>query len=99
MNKTFAGLTAAVLAAGVLGTSALAATAKMAPKGKMVSMYKAEKCGMIFTAAQYKQFKGACPASHGKMHKVMLTPAAAKTGMAATTKELPAEKAGMKKAM
>ena len=92
MNKAIAGLAAAVLAAGLLGASA---QAKMAPKAKMVTMYQADKCHMYFTAAQYKQFKGACPASHGKMHKVMLSPTAAKAGMAATSKELapkPAEK-------
>ena len=96
MTKAFAGVAAAALLAG---TFAGTASAKTMAKPKMVTMYQADKCHMYYTPAQYKQFKGACPASHGKMHKVMLTPAAAKAGMAATTKELPAEKAGMKKPM
>ena len=99
MNKAIATVATAILAAGVLGTSATAATGKMAPKAKMVAMYQAEKCHMYFTTAQYKTYHGACPASHGKMHKVMVTPAQAKMEMAKTTKELPTEKAGAKKAM
>ena len=71
----------------------------MASKTKMVTMYQADKCQHDFTPTQYKEFKGACPASHGKMHKMMMTPAAAMKAEAATTKALPAEKAGMKKTM
>ncbi|MBV9849983.1 MAG: hypothetical protein JO250_09960 [Armatimonadetes bacterium] len=87
MNKAITGLTACVLALGVLGTSAFgAAPAKKA--GKMVAMYQAEKCHMYFTAAQYKQYHGACPVSHGKMHKAMLASNKVKAAMAATDKEL-----------
>ena len=48
MNKTIAGLAAAVLAAGLFGRLGIR-PGQDAPKGKMVTMYQADKCHMYFT--------------------------------------------------
>jgi hypothetical protein len=68
----------------------MAAQAAPAAKksGKMVTMYQAAKCHMYFTPAQAKKYDYACPISKGKMAKVMVTPAVAKSGEAATNKAL-----------
>lgn len=94
MMKVFAATTGAILAIGVL---AGAATAKpiAAMKGKMVPMYQAAICHMYFTPAQAKEYHYACPASKGKMHKVMVTPAMAKMQMAKTNKEIMSKKKAM----
>ncbi len=95
MNITTARLAAALLAAATLAGAAHAATpAKMAKPGKMVTLYQAAKCHMYFTAAQAKTYHYACPDSKGKMTKVMVSPAVAKTEIAKTTAALaPAKKA------
>ena len=84
MNKAIAGLAAAVLAAGLLGTSA---QAKMAPKGKMVKIYQAEKCHMYFSSKQAMADKYVCPDSHGKMHAMMVTSAFASKMLAPKSKK------------
>lgn len=79
MRKLLVTAATAAAAIAILPTVALADTMKGAPaKGKMVVMYKAAKCGMIFTPAQASKYHFACPISHGKMTKVMLSPTAAK---------------------
>ncbi len=71
MNKAFAGLLTAALAAAVVAGPAAAKPMKP----KMVAIYQAEKCHMYYSPAQAKSDHYACPASHGRMHKMMVTPA------------------------
>jgi hypothetical protein len=75
MTKAFTGLMAVALAAAVLAGPA--AASKMA-KGKMVTIYQAEKCHMYFTPKQAVKDHYACPISHGKMHKMMVSQTFAK---------------------
>ena len=76
---------AVVLCAAALTVPAFAAPAKPAAKKTMpmVTVYKADKCGMYFTPAEAKADGYACPHSKGKMTKMMMTPAAAKKVMPA----------------
>ena len=75
MIKTLTKTSVMLLCAATLCASATAAPAKPA---KMVTLYKADKCGMYYTPALAKADHYACPDSKGKMSKVMLTPAQAK---------------------
>ena len=94
MNKTIPALAAALLAAGFLPATSHAAApkAKPAKATKMVSLYQADKCHMYYTAAQAKKYGYACPDSHGKMKKVMVSPAVAKAGLAKTNAALAPKK-------
>ena len=98
MTKLLPGLAAALLAAGLVSTAALAAPPKamhpkMAKPAKMVSVYQADKCHMYFTAAQAKKYHYACPDSHGKMKMVKVSSDVAATGLAKTKAALTPKKA------
>lgn len=91
MNTTLARLSGLLLAAATLALSAHAAPpAKTAKTGKMVTLYQAAKCHMYYTPAQAKIYHYACPDSHGKMTKVMVSPDVARTEMAKTNAALKA---------
>jgi predicted NUDIX family NTP pyrophosphohydrolase len=93
MNKPSLLAALAVCLLPVVAQAAAPAAAKPAAKpGKMVTVYQAAKCHMYFSAAQAKKFNYACPDSKGKMKKVMVTPAVAKAGLAATNKALAPKK-------
>jgi hypothetical protein len=93
MNKPSVLAALAVCLLPVVAQAAAPTKTKPAAKpAKMVTVYQAAKCHMYFSAAQAKKYKYACPDSHGKMTKVMVTPAVAKAGIASTTKMLAPKK-------
>ncbi len=94
MKNAFAltGIALSLLPLSAHASPAKMKMAKMKP-AKMVTLYQAAKCHMYYTPAQAKKYNYACPDSKGKMTKVMVTPAVAKTGIAATDKALAPKKA------
>ncbi len=92
MNKTLPTLAAALLAAGLLPAASQAAPTKPKP-AKMVSVFQADKCHMLFTAGQAKKYAYACPDSNGKMKVVKVSAAVAKAGLAKTAAALASKKA------
>ena len=92
LTRTAAALTAAAASLAAAQAAPAKPVSGKPLSSKEVTLYQADKCHMYFTATQAKQYKYACPDSHGKMRMVKVGSAEAQKQMSKTNAILSASK-------